>query len=256
VKLRDVNTDSSALGARASINASLAKVDLDAWIFANAELADGMTVLDLGCGLGKQVLYIAARLSPATRVLGLDISAESVEAVNRTALERGLAGVTARVLGLDECVAALAGPKFDRILSTYSIYYSSDMVKLLRSLAELLTPGGRLFVSGPGAGTNREIIECANRHAPDPESRLPDIGDFISPEQLASVAPAFSRCESLRLANSIRFPDADTVLTWWRQHASYRPSAEAGLAHELSETVAQQGHFLLTKNVLGVCLDV
>jgi len=253
--LRDVNTDSSALGARASINATLAKVDLDAWIFANAGIADGMSLLDLGCGLGKQIFYLAGRLSPATSILGLDISAESVGAVNRTARELGRVGVEARVLGLDECVAALAGRRFDRILSTYAIYYSSDMPELLRSLAGLLAPGGCLFVSGPGAGTNHELIECANRHAPDPESRMPDVGDFISPEQLAAVAPAFRRCESLRLANIIRFPDVDTVLAWWRQHASYRPQAEAGLTRELTETVARQGEFLLTKNVLGVRLD-
>jgi SAM-dependent methyltransferase len=253
---RDLNTDSLAVKTRAAINASLAKADLEEWVFTHAGFSDGMSILDLGCGLGKQTFYLAGRLSPTTSILALDISEEAVEAVNRTARERGLAGVEARVLGLDECAAALVGQKFQRIISVYAIYYSSDMPGVLRSLAGLLDRGGRLFVCGPGASTNREIIDLANRHIDDPGSRLPDIDDFISREQIASLVPVFGGCHTVRLANAIRFPDADTALTWWREHASYRPQAEAGVRGDLEGIVARHGEFVLTKNVLGVRLDV
>ncbi len=252
----DLSTDSAAVKARASINANLAKADLDEWIFAHAGFADGMSVLDLGCGLGKQTFYLAERLSPATKILAVDISKQAVDAVNLSAREQGLGGVEALQLSLDQCVEALAGRKFDRIISTYAIYYASDMPGLLRSLAGLLASGGRLFISGPGAGTNREIIALANRHINTPESRLQDIDDFISAGQIASVTPAFRSSQTLRLANSIRFPDADTVLAWWRRHASFIPQAEEGLRQELEGVLSRQGEFSLTKNVLGVSLDV
>src|SRR5438445_2050568 len=122
-----------------------------------------MSILDLGCGLGKQTLFLAERLSPDTRILSIDLSGDAVDHVNTTAQRRALHNVGARRIGLDDCVAVFTGQKFDLILSTYAIYYASDMPWLLRSLVTLLHPGGTIFVCGNGAGSNRELYGIANR---------------------------------------------------------------------------------------------
>ena len=50
------DTDAAALARRISINETCGSVDFDQWVFQHLELADGFSVLDLGCGTGKHTI--------------------------------------------------------------------------------------------------------------------------------------------------------------------------------------------------------
>jgi len=141
--------------------------------------------------------------------------------------------------------------KFDLIVSSYAIYYAKDMVGLIRSLASRLTEGGRVFVCGPGAGTNREMDELARQAAPGAELP-PPLADFISLEQMAAASTAYAKFDTHRLGNAVRFETADALLAWWRNHSMYAPAADEAVARAAREHFAEHGEFLLTKNVLGV----
>ena len=178
-----IDSDTAALRTRAALNAAGSATDLDQWILGIAQPAGGQHVLDLGCGTGKQVFAVAPRVLPGGSVLGVDISADAVAEVNRQAATRGPSHVSATRLSLDECVGALGGRSFDLILSTYAIYYASDLVGLLNELSRLLSPGGSMFICGYGKGTNREMIDLINGLARRAKPAKP-IGDWISAGQL------------------------------------------------------------------------
>src|SRR5207247_3477299 len=130
-----------------------AEHDLDEWIIDHLELADGQRVLDLGCGTGKQLFALATKVDEATLLLGVDVSADAVEIVNRRARDESRPNVRAVQGTLDDWQQlAVLGP-FDIVLSTYAIYYAADMAGLIAAIAGFLPPRGRLFARGPGAGT-------------------------------------------------------------------------------------------------------
>jgi SAM-dependent methyltransferase len=61
-----------------------------------AEIPEGSTVLDLGCGAGLDTLIAAHRTGPAGRVIGIDFSNSMLNRARRAAREAGLANITFR----------------------------------------------------------------------------------------------------------------------------------------------------------------
>lgn len=109
---------------------------------ARAGVADGMNVLDLGCGWGSLSLYLAERY-PGSRVTAVSNSGSQAEFIRRRARESGLANleaVTADVNGF-----APAG-RFDRVLSIEMFEHLRNWQALLARIATWLEPDGRLFV--------------------------------------------------------------------------------------------------------------
>ena len=104
-------------------------------------------VLDIGCGAG---LELAAMLeaAPGAEGVGIDVDGGAAALAGRTLTERGLGG-RSRVLQADlREVTGELGEPFDFALLANVLYYlpMADRVPLLRSIADLLAPGGTLFV--------------------------------------------------------------------------------------------------------------
>src|SRR5438309_6970120 len=60
---------------------------------AFASLRPGETVVDLGCGGGLDVLLAAAKVGPAGRAIGIDMTPEMLARANANAEKQGLANV-------------------------------------------------------------------------------------------------------------------------------------------------------------------
>jgi ubiquinone/menaquinone biosynthesis C-methylase UbiE len=236
--------------ARADINTSRAMNSLEDWAMQIAPAETGETVLDLGCGRGKLVFPYAEAVGPGGSVLGLDQFADAVEDVRNMAARSGRENVDAIVGDLNTVPADLGGRRFDLIVSSYAIYYADDMAGLLSDLKKLLSDAGRVFVCGPGEGTNREMYELVRSAAPDkcPESQP----DFISESEIERVAAAYQSTAIHRMPNKIDFPDPESLLRWWTSHSSFVPEAEERLREAVGRHFSDNETFSLTKNVLGV----
>jgi len=110
---------------------------------ARAELADGMRVLDLGCGWGALSLWILEKY-PRARVV----------AVSNSASQRAFIEGRARALGAADRLEVITcdvnrfeppGP-FDRVMSVEMIEHTWNHEALLARVAAALAPGGKLFV--------------------------------------------------------------------------------------------------------------
>jgi cyclopropane-fatty-acyl-phospholipid synthase len=107
-----------------------------------ALLQDGQRVLDLGCGWGAFTLFAAQRY-PASHFTAVSNSATQRLYIEKTAHERGLRNV--RVLTADMNAFGL-NEKFDRMVSVEMIEHMRNHRRLFAKLAEMLAPGGRLFI--------------------------------------------------------------------------------------------------------------
>jgi ubiquinone/menaquinone biosynthesis C-methylase UbiE len=116
---------------------------------ATANLRPGEVVVDLGCGGGLDVLLAAAKVGPTGKVIGIDMTEEMV-ALARTNAVRGVGGrpienVEFHLAMIDDM--PLADASVDCVISNCVINLAPDKPAVLREIARVLKPGGRLAVS-------------------------------------------------------------------------------------------------------------
>jgi 2-polyprenyl-3-methyl-5-hydroxy-6-metoxy-1,4-benzoquinol methylase len=122
-------------------------------------LSAGKTLLDVACGSGGPALRIAAKTG--CTIAGIDVHEQALENARALAAERGL-GQAARFQQAD-AREPLPFPdaSFDAITCIDAINHLPDRSGVVRELARVLTPGGRLLYTDPvvvtGALSSTEV---------------------------------------------------------------------------------------------------
>jgi cyclopropane-fatty-acyl-phospholipid synthase len=107
-----------------------------------AQIEDGHSILDLGCGWGAFSLYAAARF-PNSSVVGLSNSHSQRQHIENEALERGLTNLRIVTADINDFEA---GRRFDRIVSVEMMEHVRNYERLLLKVASWMNPEGLLFV--------------------------------------------------------------------------------------------------------------
>ncbi|MGH8777634.1 SAM-dependent methyltransferase [Paraburkholderia sp.] len=112
-----------------------------------AGLADGQTILDLGCGWGSLSLWLAARF-PAARITALSNSHGQRAFIDARAAALGLSNVT--VLTGDivdfEFADMPAEGRFDRVISIEMFEHMKNYARLLEKISRWMRADAKLFV--------------------------------------------------------------------------------------------------------------
>jgi arsenite methyltransferase len=128
----------------------------------------GTTVVDLGCGTGRDVFVIAQMVGPTGRSIGVDMTAEQLEVARRTeawhAERFGFAEKnTAFHQGQIEDLSFLADASVDVVVSNCVVNLSPRKDRVLAEVFRVLKPGGEFYLSD---------VFC-DRRLPDDISRDP-----------------------------------------------------------------------------------
>jgi len=121
-----------------------------------AGLADGMSIIDLGCGWGSVTLFVAQKY-PNARITSISNSSSQKEFILATAKSRGLGNV--QVFTGD--IASFDLPKelhgaADRVISIEMFEHMKNYQLLMEKVSRWLKPKGKLFVH---IFTGREVPE-------------------------------------------------------------------------------------------------
>jgi ubiquinone/menaquinone biosynthesis C-methylase UbiE len=114
------------------------------------DLGPGMRVLDVGAGIGRFSIPVAARVGPNGEVVALDIQQEMLESLAKRASEAGLANI--RTLRAAAGEGSVDASVFDRALlvAVLGEIPPQRRVPALREIYEALKPHGVLYViEGP-----------------------------------------------------------------------------------------------------------
>jgi SAM-dependent methyltransferase len=111
------------------------------------------SVLDIGCGTGENVLYLAQQ---GHQAWGVDSAPLAIAKANEKAAQRG---VNAQFLVADAFELSTLGRTFDTVIDSglFHIFDPDGHSRLVRSVASVLPHGGTYFVLGysdadPGVG--------------------------------------------------------------------------------------------------------
>jgi cyclopropane-fatty-acyl-phospholipid synthase len=107
-----------------------------------AGIADGMRILELGCGWGSLTLWMAEHY-PASSITAVSNSHAQRQHIESRAAARGMGNV--RVITADMNELALE-ERFDRVVSVEMFEHMRNYERLLGRIAGWLAPDGRLFV--------------------------------------------------------------------------------------------------------------
>jgi arsenite methyltransferase len=161
---------------------------------AVADLREGETVLDLGSGGGIDVILSARRVGPKGHAYGLDMTEEMLALARRNAAEAQVENVTF-LQGIIEEVP-LPDASVDVVISNCVINLSTDKPAVLREIARVLRPGGRIGISD---------IVADDRLAPEERAER---GSYVG-----CIAGALSRSEYADGLRAAGFDDVSVELT-------------------------------------------
>ena len=107
-----------------------------------ARIADGQSILELGCGWGSLTLYLAGRF-PACRITAVSNSRSQKEFIDSRACAAGLRNVEVITADINEFEPAA---QFDRIVSVEMFEHMRNYSELFRRIARWMLPDALLFV--------------------------------------------------------------------------------------------------------------
>jgi len=109
---------------------------------ANADLADGQDILELGCGWGSLSLWMAAEF-PGSRITSVSNSSSQRAYIEQQAEVRGLPNLRVITADMNDFTC---DDRFDRVVSVEMFEHMTNWGSLLRRVHGWLRPDGRLFL--------------------------------------------------------------------------------------------------------------
>ena len=132
--MKKIETNSNALDYRIFVHKHFSKSNFDSWVIDNLHLGKKMKILDVGCGTGNHSFDISKKVGPKGMVIGTDISKPSLDKCREKISEDKIKNISVLRADLTKMSEKLSPLKFDRILSSFAIYYSKDPEKTFKDL--------------------------------------------------------------------------------------------------------------------------
>jgi cyclopropane-fatty-acyl-phospholipid synthase len=107
-----------------------------------AQVRDGMTILDLGCGWGSLSLWLAERY-PASKITGVSNSNRQREWIESECARLGLTNLEVVTADVNDFAP---GDRFDRVMSIEMFEHMRNWHELMRRIATWLVDDGKAFV--------------------------------------------------------------------------------------------------------------
>ncbi len=247
------NTDAKALNRRIVAHDKYGEKDINEWIFSNLDVARNMMILDLGCGTGKQTIPMAKAVGKDGRIVSVDISQEALNVLLEKATEENVSEqITTLCCSLDDIAIHLENERFDRVLSSYSLYYAQNPENLVKTIWETLKTGGIFFFCGPAKDNNRELKSFHYSLKGEPVPSESGGAAFMEKLGQRLVREVFRHVEVTMFENPLRFDSAEALYAYWSSYNLYENELDERFKVAAAEHFNRNSFFVTKKRVIGV----
>ena len=245
-----IQTDSKALDYRVYVHDTFSLIDFDLWVLEQLEVKNFDNVLDIGCGRGKHLFTIASLTKGA--VIGTDLSDESLKKCIEEIKEKRLSNTAVIKSDHTTLREALKEKKFDKILSSFAIYYTSNPEKTFTEIHSLLKKGGTLFICGPTSENNREFIELIRKAGIPFSLEFHEWSNFLQKKAKPLMKKLFGNVEEVVLENPVIFPNQEVLFNYWKATPHYFYEIEEVMLELIKEEFRKNERFITNKVVIGL----
>ena len=247
------NTNSTALITRIEAHERFGKNDLNNWIFQNLHIERGNSILDLGCGTGKQTIPAAGLCGEHGTVVAFDTSQESLATLKEMAKQLKIDHCIEPMCGdLDELEYYINGKSFDRVIGSFSVYYAKDPQKLFQSVHKHLNEGGIFFLCGPAKENNDELKKFHNKLLKQDAVKDSISSKFMEVTAKQLAKKIFSKVEYFTFENALQFDSAENLYNYWSSYNLYDERVDASFRRAAVLYFETNPVFVTIKRVIGI----
>ena len=191
--------------------------DIDQWMLDILPLQKGMSILDVGCGAGKQCFAFYHQLKGDCQITGGDVSPELLSQAGK---ENAKFGNPVSFMELDfNQTFKLTSAQFDLVSCCFAIYYAADIPFTIREMHRVIKPGGRLFTTGPMPENKLLFYDIIREATQKPIPPMPGSSRYGS-EILSTIQSQFSQVDLHIFENPLTFTEVDPFIAYTRASLS------------------------------------
>jgi ubiquinone/menaquinone biosynthesis C-methylase UbiE len=126
----------------------------------NTYIKPGLTVLDIGCGMGYFTIPIAELIGETGKVIAVDLQPKMINSLIRRAEKAGVAGrIETRICRNDSLDIDDLEGKIDFALTFAVLHEFPSIPQALAQVAKTLKPGGILYIAEPTGHVDKPAFE-------------------------------------------------------------------------------------------------
>ena len=213
----DYKETTSDLISRINIHDKFGSRNIDKWMLETLKLEEGMNILDVSCGSGKQCSSFYTTLGGKCKITGGDISKELLEKAKQLSAKSNQ-NIKYQYLDFNETFD-FSDNEFDLLSCCFAIYYSEDIPFTIREMHRVLKHGGKLFTTGPMPENKQIFYDIIKEATGKPIPKMPGSSRYAS-EILSVIRNIFSGVEVKIFENPLIFPTVEPFLEYTRASLS------------------------------------
>ena len=202
---------------RINIHDAFGARDIDKWMLEVLPLKQGMSILDVGCGAGKQCFSYLAHLSGKATITGGDVSEELLLKAKEENQKLGNR-VHFQTLNFNKPFP-FAPDTFDLASCSFAIYYAENIPFTIKEMHRILKPNGYLFTTGPMPENKQLFYDIIKEATGKDIPPMPGSSRYAS-EILTSIKEQFSDIKIHIFENPLTFTSPEPFLAYTRASLS------------------------------------
>ena len=216
---------SKNLQNRLNINKKLGSNDLTKWLFKRYKIKKNDKILELGCGRGNHVIKESKIIGAKGFSLGTDLSKKSLNFLKKKIFTKN---IKLKQLDLDKTSSYLSKNKFrfDKIISSYALYYAKNPIKVIQECSNYLKPNGYFLITAPCYP--HTLIEFADKQKILTNEVKKQI-NFSSQKLEKFLLKKKIKNKVFKFKNILKFRNKEDLLTFYRSTVFYDKNKEKNL---------------------------
>ena len=186
--------------------------------------------------------------------MGIDTSLESLRKCENKIKERNAKNISVLQCDLSEIGDALKdrADSFDRVLSSFAIYYTKNAPVTFGDIFALLSDGGSLFMCGPTKKNNLEFLELVQEAGGTFSEDFLKWSHFLEHDVTALLHSTFQDVHTEYFNNPIEFPNAEVLVNYWKATPLYDKKIENRMRALVAQKFKQNKVFVSNKVIIGI----
>lgn len=236
---------SQKLQNRLGLNKKLGSKDLTKWLFSRYKIKKKEKILELGCGIGNHVIKESKIVGNRGYILATDYSNKSLKVLQKKKGKKN--NIEIKYISMDDIPKHLRSKKikFDKIISSYALYYAKNPIKVIKECSNFLNIGGEFLITAPCYP--HTLVEFANKQKTLPKEVKKQI-DFSSKKLEVFLKKNRYPKKIYNFKNILKFKNLTDLIDFYRSTVFYNKKSEASLTRLFFRYKRKNGYFNIVKS--------